>query len=208
MYLVRHGQTALSAANMFCGAIDPPLSSLGTAMAEALAARYGDEKWAAIYASPLARARATAAPTARCAGFAVEIDEGLREIGYGAWEGRAEAEVAASEPAAFQAWAAHPGRVSPPGGESGEQVAARALAAIERIRARHPDGKVLVVSHKATIRVLTCALLGIDVDLFRARVAAPVASVTAFELRATGPLLLRLGDVSHLSPELASAEGT
>src|SRR3989442_14715579 len=114
LFLVRHGQTALSRANMFCGSIDPPLSPIGREMAEALAARYGDEKWAAVYASPLARARETAAPTARRAGLTVELDDGLREIAYGGGGGRAESGVAARPPGAVPARAARPRRVRPP----------------------------------------------------------------------------------------------
>jgi probable phosphoglycerate mutase len=208
LYLVRHGQTALSRANTFCGATDAPLTDAGRAMAEALGARYGAVAWRGIYASPLQRARDTAAPVAARAGLPVAIDADLREIAYGAWEGREESEVAASDPEAFRAWAQNPGHVAPPGGETGFQIAARAMAALERIRARHDGGNVLVVSHKATLRVLLCALLGIDVNLFRARVAKPVASVSIVEWKASGPLLARLGDVSHLPPELAGAEGT
>src|SRR6185312_15004882 len=89
--------------------------------------------------------------------------DALGEIAYGEWDGRPEAEVERDDAARFHAWSAHPGRVAPPGGESGAEIAARAMAAVERIRARHADGgKVLVVSHKATLRVLVCALLGID----------------------------------------------
>jgi broad specificity phosphatase PhoE len=88
----------------------------------------------------------------------------------------------------------HPGITAAPGGESGFQVAARALPAIERIRGAHEVGDVLVVSHEATIRIITCALLGISVDLYRARLALPVASFTTVEFRSTGPLLGRSGD--------------
>src|SRR5690242_10298841 len=118
LYLVRHGQTDYSRGNRFCGAIDPPLNATGAAMAEALAARYGDEKWAAVYASQLQRAVATAAPTAAKAGLEVRTEEGLREIAYGEWEGRAESEVEHADETRFRAWAAHPGRVAPPGGET------------------------------------------------------------------------------------------
>jgi len=208
LYLVRHGQTDYSRGNTFCGAIDPPLNATGQAMAEALAARYGDAEWAGIYASPLLRARQTAAPVAARAGVTVEHDDGLREIAYGGWEGRAEEEVERSEPEAFHAWSQNPGLVSPPGGETAYQIAARALPAIARIRDRHPSGKVLVVSHKATCRILVCALVGIDLNLFRARVSQPVASVTIIDIKKNGPMLRVLGDTSHLPAELAAAEGT
>jgi probable phosphoglycerate mutase len=209
LYLVRHGQTDASRANRFCGRIDPPLNATGVAMADALAARYGSEGFAEIVASPLERARQTAAPTARAAGLDVTLDEGLVEIAYGEWDGRAEADVERDDAARFHAWAAHPGRVAPPGGETGAEIATRALAAIERIRARHAGGgKVLVVSHKATLRVLVCALLGIDVDGFRARIAQKVCAVSIVDFKPTGPLLQVLGDTSHLPPALLAGDGT
>jgi probable phosphoglycerate mutase len=208
LYLVRHGQTELSLGNRFCGAIDPPLNPTGLAMAEAIGARYGDEGFAAIYASPRLRTQQTAAPTAKRAGLTVQLEDGLREIAYGEWEGRPEEEVARADPERFHAWETHPGYVAPPGGETGLAIAARALAVVEAIRARHTDGKVLVVSHKATLRVLLCALLGIDVDLFRVRVGQRVGAISVVELRKSGPLVERLGDVGHLPPELLAGDGT
>ncbi len=211
LYFVRHGQTDLSLANSFCGSIDPPLNANGMRMAEALAARYGSERWAAIYASPRLRTRQTAAPTATEAQIDVQIAEGLQEIAYGQWEGRSEEEVQRSEPERFADWSAHPGRVSPPGGETAVDIAARAMPVIESIRKNHSDGKVLVVSHKATLRVILCALLGVDVDLFRARIEQRVAAVSVVEFKKSGPLLQVLGDVSHLgrfAPDLVDSEGT
>ena len=209
LYLVRHGQTDASLGNRFCGRLDPPLNATGLAMADALGARYGHEGFAEIVSSPLVRAQQTAAPTARAAGLPVTLDDGLVEIAYGEWDGRAEADVEREDPARFAAWAAHPGRVAPPGGESGGDIAVRALAAVERIRARHAGGgKVLVVSHKATLRVLVCALLGIDVDGFRARIAQKVCAVSIIDFKASGPLLQLLGDTSHLPPALLAGDGT
>jgi broad specificity phosphatase PhoE len=211
LYLVRHGQTDASLNNRFCGRLDPPLNATGLAMADALGARYGQGKdggFVEIVASPLQRAQQTAAPTARAAGLPIASDDGLVEIAYGEWEGRAEAEVERDDPARFHAWAAHPGRVAPPGGESGDDIAVRALAAVERIRARHASGKVLVVSHKATLRVLVCALLGLDVDGFRSRIAQKVCAVSIIDFKSSGPLLQVLGDTSHLPPELLAGDGT
>ena len=209
LYLVRHGQTDASLHNRFCGRIDPPLNATGQAMADALAARYGAEPWAEIVSSPLGRARATAAPTARAAGREVTIDDGLVEIAYGEWDGRAEADVEREDPARFAAWAAHPGWNAPPGGETGFEIAVRALAVVERIRARHGNGgKVLVVSHKATLRVLVCALFGVDVDDFRTRIAQKVCAVSIIDFKPSGPLLQVLGDTSHLPPALLAGDGT
>ncbi len=208
LYLVRHGQTDASLHNRFAGRIDMPLNATGLAMADALGARYGSEGFVEIVASPLLRTRQTAEPTAKIAGLPVTTDDGLVEIAYGEWDGRPEAEVERDDAARFHAWSAHPGRVAPPGGESGADIAARALAAIERIRARHHSGKVLVVSHKATLRVLMCAFLGIDVDYFRSRIAQKVCAVSIVDFKASGPLLQVLGDTSHLPPALRAGDGT
>jgi broad specificity phosphatase PhoE len=208
LYLVRHGQTDASHDSRFAGRINPPLNATGLAMAEALAARYGRERWAEIVASPLLRARQTAEPTARAAGIDLTIDDGLIEIAYGEWDGRVETEVETDDPARFLAWSTNPGIVPPPGGETGNEIALRAMATVERIRSRVKDGKVLVVSHKATLRVLVCALLGIDVNDFRRRIAQKVCAVSIIDFLPSGPLLQVLGDRSHLPAELRADDGT
>lgn len=206
--MVRHGQTDHSRENRFCGSIDPPLNEVGRRMAEALGSAYGSRRWDAVYCSPSARARETAAALASRAGVAVTLDEGLREIAYGEWESLRHEDVQERWPEAYAYWAADTASRGAPGGETAFQVAARAALVIERVRARHADGRVLVVSHKATLRILTCALLGMDVRLFRDRIAQPVAAVTRFDVRPSGAMLALLGDVSHLPPELREAEGT
>ncbi len=208
LYLIRHGQTDCSRENRFCGSVDVPLNENGLAMARALADAFAGERWKAIYASPLQRARQTAEPLAARLGMTVQIEPGLREIAYGAWDGHLEAEIEQLHPREFAAWSNDPGRVAPPGGETAPQIAARALAALNEIRARHTSGQVLAVAHKATIRILVCALLGIDVGLFRKRIAQEVGAATVFEFKDSGPLLKTLNDLSHLPPELRHAEGT
>lgn len=208
LYLIRHGQTDFSRENRFCGAIDPPLNDVGLQMADAFGAAYAERPWTAIYCSPSTRTQQTAAALASRVGMQVQVEPGLREISYGAWESLRHEEVQASFPDAYAYWAADTASRGTPGGETAFQVAARAAPLIEHIRREHPDGRVLLVSHKATIRILTCALLGMDVRLFRDRIGQPVAAVTRFELRKSGPLLTMLGDTSHLPAHLREAEGT
>jgi probable phosphoglycerate mutase len=208
LYLVRHGQTDCSRENRFCGAIDVPLNDAGREMAEALAEAYATEKWDAIYASPLSRARKTAEPLALRLGLPVLIKDGLREIAYGEWDGNLEADVEREQKEAFAAWSSDPAHIPPPGGETAVEIAARAMAAVAEIRAENPAGTVLAVAHKATIRILVCALMGIDVSLFRKRIAAEVGAATIIEFKSTGPLLQSLNDISHLPPRLRHAGGT
>jgi probable phosphoglycerate mutase len=208
LYFVRHGQTEMSRANRFSGSIDPPLSPDGEQMAEAFGAAYADRTWDAIWSSPKIRALRTAEALARRVGVTPRIEDGLREIAYGEWESLHPSEAEARWPEAYAWWSADTAGRSAPGGETAFDVAARAAPVIERLRAEHPSGRVMVASHKATIRILICALLGLDVRQFRVRVGQPVAAVSRFDIGPTGPMLVRLGDVSHLPPELQRAEGT
>ena len=216
LYFIRHGQTDFSLANRFCGSIDPSLNETGMKMADAFGAHYASLKWDAIYCSPSIRAQQTANALSSRVKISLTIDEGLREISYGEWEGMKHEEAKAKFPDVYSYWAADTASRTTPGGETAFMVAARAAPVIERIRRDHAEGRVLVVAHKATLRILVCALLGLDVRLFRDRIAQPVAAVSRFELKPAGKgtssggsaMLTLLGDVSHLPPELRSLEGT
>jgi broad specificity phosphatase PhoE len=195
IHFIRHGDTEASGDGVFCGDLDIPLAPSGVKQAAALAEVVRTWKVDAIYVSPKLRARMTAEPTCRATGLTPILEEGLREIGYGSWEGRHETEIRASEPEAFAAWNGDPGTRSPPGGESGYTIAARAMPIVMRIAESHVN-EAVVFSHKATIRIITCALLGIPMPRFRDRVACPTASITTFTFGPHGPLLARLGETA------------
>jgi probable phosphoglycerate mutase len=199
LHLVRHGDTMQAAEGYFAGDIDPPLTDRGRAQAEAVARVAARLDLAAVYVSPKLRARQTAEPILRACKLEPVVEDGLREIAYGAWEGRKESEIKASDPDMFAAWTQDPALVSPPGGESAFAIAARALPCLVRARREHPGGRVLFVSHKATIRIMVCALLGVPLGRFRDRVACPTASLTTFDFGERGAMLTRLGDVGHLA---------
>lgn len=208
LYLIRHGQTAFSRENRFCGTSDPALTEAGQAMADAFAQAYASLTWDAIYSSPLLRARQTADALARVTGVPAVIDDGLAEIAYGEWEGLGVEEVQARWPEAYAYWAEDVASRGAPGGETAFHVAARAMRTVEAIRSRHETGNVLLVSHKATLRIITCALLGLDVRLFRERISQPVAAVSRFTLTKLTAKLDVLGDRAHLPEDLRAAEGT
>jgi broad specificity phosphatase PhoE len=208
LYMVRHGQTAASRENRFSGSSDPPLTAVGEAMAQAFAQAYASLEWGAIYTSPMLRARQTADALCRLTGVQATVEDGLKEIDYGEWEGLKQDEVKERWPEAFAYWADDVASRGTPGGETAFQVAARAMRVVEAIRSRYQRGNVLLVSHKATLRVITCALLGLDVRLFRERIAQPVCAVTLFAVTSTTALLTLLGDRTHLSEELKNQEGS
>ena len=194
---------------MFCGGrLDPPLTADGERMAHAFAECYAAMPWRAIYASPLRRALDTAAPLARATGLVVTPHAGLAEIDYGRWDGRSVDDVDAEYHDEYERWTADPAWNPPTSGETAVALAQRVMHAFEEIRAACHDGNVLVVSHKATIRVALCALLGVDVGRFRYRFGCPVGSVSIIEFRAHGPFADTVADRSHLSSELRALEGT
>ena len=198
LHFVRHGDTAQSAEGVFCGDLDPPLTEKGMAQAKKLAVLTSKLGLTAVYGSPKLRARLTAQPTLDATQLDLHQEDGLREIGYGTWEGRKESEIRDTEPETYRDWVLDPAVHAPPGGESGYAIAARAVPIVDRIRKQHASGHVLIVSHKATIRVVTCALLNLHIGRFRDRIACPTASLTTFEFGERGPMLVRIGDTKHL----------
>jgi probable phosphoglycerate mutase len=193
LHLLRHGETELSADGTFCGEIDAALSALGLQQAEVAAKHLVQLDLEAIYVSPKIRARKTAEPTAKQLNLEPKVEAGLREIEYGVWDGRKETEIKENDPVTYAAWSSDPAVHAPPGGENGYAIAARAVPVVERVASSH-EGNVLLVSHKATIRVIVCALLGLHIGRFRDRIACPTASLTTFEFSSRGPLLVRIGE--------------
>ena len=209
VYFLRHGQTVFSRDNAFCGSgSDPDLTPVGLEMAQSFAAAYRSAKWCAIYSSPLKRTVKTAQALGETIGADLELRAGLMEIGYGEWERMTIKDVSRKYHDDYINWSADPAWNAPTGGETAIMIARRGLEVVEEIRESYPDGNVLVVSHKATIRTILCALLGIDVGRFRSRLACPVASVSVVEFGNHGPLLKALADVSHLDERLRRQPGT
>ena len=209
LYLLRHGQTELSRADSFCGSgLDPELTSDGLKMAQAFAGAYHETPWRAIYSSGLQRGIATAQPLCDAVGMDLQVRANLNEIGYGRWEGLTREKVDEAYHDDYISWLADPAWHAPTGGELATVVARRSLQVIEEITQKFNDGNVLVVSHKATIRIVVCSLLGIDVGRFRYRLACPVGSISVVDFTSEGPLLRTLADRSHLSETLRSLPGT
>ncbi len=208
LYFLRHGETTASRTGGFCGTLDPELTPAGYQMAQDFAAAYQSLPWAAVFCSPLRRAVATAEPLCKAAGIAMQLREGLKEISFGQWEGQTPEEVNRNFHDAYVRWLSDPGWNAPTGGERGIDIARRSSLVIEEIERTCQAGNVLVVSHKATIRIMLCALIGIDVGRFRDRIGMPVASVSVVEMRARGPLLRMHGERGHLREPLRGRQGS
>jgi broad specificity phosphatase PhoE len=209
LYFLRHGQTELSREDNFCGAgLDPELTEEGWKMAEAFTAAYRVKAWNAIYSSHLRRSVITAKLFSETVGKRMDVREGLREIAYGKWEGLTKEQVGHLYSDDYVSWLSDPGWHAPTEGELAVSIARRGLRVVEEIKQQYAHGSVLIVSHKATIRIMLCSLLGIDVGRFRHRLVCPVGSVSIVEFTPQGPLLHTLADRSHLSSHLKSLPGT
>ena len=205
LYLLRHGETEFSQQERFCGRIDPPLTAAGREMVSRFASAYGALDWRAIVTSTRVRAIESATPLALRTGLVVEADARLDEMFYGDWQGLSKDEVATRDGDYFARWQRDPS-IGPPAGESPHDVSARAHAAIQDLLGRHAEGPVLLVSHKALLRILLCHLFGIDLRHYR-RGAWPVCAVTQIDLGAGGPALRRFADVGHLTSLGAGEDG-
>ena len=208
IYFVRHGATCETPSGRYAGLRDVALSERGLDMAQHLAHRLASVAWQRLYTSPLQRTRQTVAPVAAAAGLTPHTDPDLAEIAYGAWDGLTPDEVATRFPAQYASWLQDPARHPPPGGETITEVATRARRSLDNIIAAHPQGSVLVVSHKTTLRVLLCVILGIDPRHYKRRFAMPLGGVSVVRFSAQGPQLLRFADTDYLPPHLHGAADT
>jgi broad specificity phosphatase PhoE len=148
VYLARHGQTALNAAGVLRGHLDPPLDTVGQLQAVNLGIALGRHAPNLVLSSPLTRARSTAQEVAGRAGLEVEVDQRLIDRDYGRWTGRPQADV-------IDRW----GSLDlAPGVEPAAQVLVRAWAALADATRRVDDGVAVIVSHDAVNRLLLHAV--------------------------------------------------
>ena len=202
LLLVRHGLTPTTGVKLPGRAPGLHLSDEGCRQAEAVATRVGAlREVAAVYASPLERARETALPIARARQLAVRIERGLLEIDIGEFTGlslkrayrRPEWPAIQKNPSSFRF----------PGGESFLEMQARVTSALVGLADRHRGHTVVAVSHADSIKAAVAQALGTPLDLFQRIVIAP-ASITAVAYRREGPAVLTVNSVDG---DLAWLEG-
>ncbi len=196
--MVRHGATTLSAEDRFAGATDVELSDGGREQARLLAKRLDEMRLAAVYASPLGRTMETAGILAQPHGIEVQARDGLREISHGRWEQMTRRDVEEQFPEEAAEWERDPYCFAPAGGESGLAVTARSLPVLIELVRAHAGAAILVVSHKATIRLLLSSLLGFDPRRYRDNLDLDPASLTIVDFKDAAHARLTLfNDTSH-----------
>ena len=200
--LVRHGQTPTTGKVLPGRAAGLHLAEAGTSQAHRVAERIAElPRVDAIYASPLERARETAAPIAKALKQRVKIDKGLLECDFGDWTGAElgklmklpEWSTVQNAPSTFRF----------PNGESFTEMQTRMVTALDRIRAAHPGGTVVCVSHADPIKAAVAHAMGTHLDLFQ-RIVIGTCSVSAIAYSGHGPIVLTVnstgGSLADLRP--------
>jgi broad specificity phosphatase PhoE len=208
LYLVRHGATQSSTEDRFAGSVNIEISEEGKFQVGRLAERLADDSIAAVYCSPLVRAVQTAEILASPHQLPLIHEEGLREIHHGHWEGMRRADVESQFPEEYAAWEEDPFTFAPEGGEAGVNVIARALPVIRKIVLEHGGQNVIVVAHKATLRLLISSLLGFDARGYRDRLDQSPACLNVLDFK--DPVRARLmlfNDVSHYTDHPTRSSG-
>jgi len=161
IFIVRHGECAGNREGLFRGRCDFPLNETGIRQAEALALELKGLGLTRIYTGPLARATETARIIADACGADFETRAGFNNMSLGEWEGRPKREVMEEFPEEWSLWIEHPDRLHVPGGESLPDVQRRAFSNLDHLVRTHPGETFAVVSHRAVIKPLLAACLGI-----------------------------------------------
>lgn len=199
LILVRHGHVEGIHPARFRGQLDLPLTELGHQQAAATA-RYIAATWqaAAVYTSPLTRCRDTGAAIGAAQGCSVAALPELIDINYGSWQGRLRDEVQQSEPERFEAWMTQPQLTLVPGADSLQDVQARLLRALDRMRTDHAGKTVIAVGHDSTNRVFLT--LGLDMPLSRYwHLQQDPCAINVLQFDETGCRVVAFNQTAHLA---------
>ena len=162
LFLVRHAAHDLIG-RILCGRMPGvSLGAEGRRQSERVAERLAREEVAALYTSPLERARETAASIAERLGLAAETADGITDVDYGEWSGM-RFEALDQDPR-WTAWNKAKATFRPPGGETVLDVQWRAIGEIERVVEAHPDGGAILVSHCDVIKSILAYFLGLAIE--------------------------------------------
>lgn len=197
LFALRHGATDYSRERRFSGSRDVPLTTDGRLQAEAMAQALAGAGVAAVYTSPLERARVCAELIAKPHRLDTRVEPDFREMAFGGWEGITREELSARSPREAEAWRLTPHLVTPPGGETLGAVAARVRGALERLIAAHPGETAVLVSHAIVVRLIVLAALGLGPERLWSVDASP-AGITEIEYLGDWATVHRMNTLAHL----------
>ncbi len=197
---IRHGETTWNVDTRIQGQLNIPLNDTGRRQAARMAQALSDEPITAVYASDLARAWETAHYLGRALSVPVTREEGLRERGFGEFEGKTYAEIQTQMPEHSQRWRKRDPEFAPPGGESLLALRHRVVAAAQRLAARHPGELIALVGHGGVMDVLYRAATRLDIQAPRTW-ALGNAAINRLLWSPEGFTLVGWADTQHLDDE-------
>lgn len=198
MLLLRHAETEWNRERRFQGWRDSPLSPTGREQAESAARLLAASPLAAVWSSPLPRARETAALIAAPHRLTVREADAFKEMAFGEWEGLTRDEVRERFPDAHRAWAQTPHDAAWPGAETLNEVRARALGGLDELRTAHQGQTICLVSHGITCRILILEALGLGLDRLWA-LGLSSTGISELEFRDDWTALHRMNSLIHLA---------
>jgi len=200
LILVRHGETSWNKENRVLGHTEIELNEKGRKQAERLALTLRDETVAAIYSSPLRRARETADRIAQFHGLPVVTEDALKEVDAGELDGLTYQEMMERYGDFLKEWIKDDPSLKMPGGESMDELQKRTWPVVEGIVSGHPDGVIILVSHSFAILTIICKAIGLSLSRFR-RLRLSIASISILNFGERGTSLLLFNDTCHLASE-------
>ena len=204
---IRHGETAWNVDTRIQGHLNIPLNETGHWQAERLGQALAGEEITAIYASDLSRAHETALYVSRASGIPVVPELGLRERGFGDFEGRTFAEIEIALPDQAERWRKRDPSFAPSGGESLLQVQERVLATVNRLAKAHPGELIVMVGHGGVMDVLYRAATRLDLQAARTWLLGNTA-VNRLLWTPEGLSLVGWSDTQHLSDAVLDESST
>ncbi len=200
--MVRHGQTPTTGKLLPGRAKGLHLADVGVRQAERAAERIAELKQVdAIYTSPMERARETAAPIGAALGLRPKVERGLIECDFGDWTGKELKEL--MKLPEWRTVQKAPSTFRFPNGESFTEMQVRMVTALDKLRAQHPGGVIVCVSHADTIKAAMAHALGTHLDLFQ-RIVISTCSISGITWSTDGPIALTVnstgGSLRDLTP--------
>jgi len=195
--LVRHGRTAWHAEGRYAGTADVELDEVGRRQVELVEKRLEGVEIERVYTSPLSRCMELARTIAASHAVEVSIDERLREIDLGRWDGETYKDIIERDGEILSKWTADPSSVTVPDGESLVEVQERAMQWFSGAVAEHPGSTILASSHGGPIRSILAAVIGLPLSrIFRLQV--DLASISIVNYKGELSNLELLNETCHL----------
>jgi broad specificity phosphatase PhoE len=204
--VIRHGETSWNKDKIFRGRVDISLSEIGRQQADLLGRRLSGQPIQSIYASPLKRAVETALAIQEGQSGSTPIiqEDQLIDINYGSWEKKSHIQVQQEFPDLYQQWLNAPHTVQIPEGENLSSIRGRIETLMDRLVTHHGEGEgegmatIALVSHRVIIKVLLCAVLGLDNSHFW-QIKQDTAALSVLDYQSGRFVLAGLNDICHLS---------